>query len=143
MSASLADSVRRVHEAGGGILDVYLVDTKCAARLLRDAMHGDAKAAQLFGAVIETGKRIADAPHRSPVLCVSCPRCIRRVELDLVFGIATPSTEQEPSAAIGFAICSRCAANRGAWMAKAEAGLRLIWPDLRPIIVTHPHGGRA
>ena len=142
-AASLADSVRRVHESGGGILDIYLVDAKSADKLLRDAMHGDAKAARLFGAVLEAGKQIADAPHRAPVLCVSCPRCIRRVKLDLVFGIATPSTDQEPEAAIGFAICPKCAADRGAWMAKAEAGLRRIWPDLRPILVTHPHGGRA
>ena len=45
---ALADGLRRLQESGGGILDVYLVDTKCAARLSRDAMRGDAKAAQLL-----------------------------------------------------------------------------------------------
>jgi hypothetical protein len=51
-----ADGIRRLHESGGGVFDVYLLDAKSAARLLTDATRGDPRAARLFGAVLETGK---------------------------------------------------------------------------------------
>ena len=108
---TLADGIRRVHEASGGVLDVYLVDAKAAAKLLGGGMLGDAAAARLFGAFLEAGKRIASASRRSPVICASCPRRIRRVTHDIVFGIAAPGVTNRPSSAIGFAICGKCAAN--------------------------------
>jgi hypothetical protein len=61
---------------------------------------------------------------------------------DLVFGIAAPST-QLPLSGVDFAICGACAADRARLMARAAEGLRLIWPDLRPIVVTHPEGANA
>ena len=41
------------------------------------------------------------------------------------------------------AICHRCGTTPGGIHAAAVASLRLIWPDARPIHVTHPDGGRA
>jgi hypothetical protein len=127
---------------GGELLDVYLVDQMAAAELMARAMLGDAEAARLFGAFLEAGKRIASAPRRSPVICATCPRRIRRISHDIIFGIAAPERTDRPSA-IGFAICPRCAANRAGLLSRASESLRQIWPDLRPIVISHPAGGHA
>lgn len=128
---------------GGELVDVYLVDQMAAAELMARSLLGDAEAAQLFGAFLEAGKRIASAPRRSPVICATCPRRIRRVTHDLIFGIAAPERTDRPSSAIGFAFCPRCAANRIGLLARASESLHQIWPDLRPIVISHPVGGHA
>jgi hypothetical protein len=140
---TLAEAVDRVqHEASGSTLDVFLISPPETVQLMVDALDGDAEAARLFNAVVVTGDRIEAAPRKSPILCVTCPRPIKRVSSGVIFGFAVPATEQ-PSAGIGFAICPRCSADRAALPAKAATGLRRIWPDLRSINITHPAGGLA
>jgi hypothetical protein len=48
----------------------------------------------------------------------------------------------DPSLAVGFALCARCAAAADL-DDRVVAGLRCVWPDARRLVVTHPEGGRA
>ena len=47
------------------------------------------------------------------------------------------------SQGITMGICAACAIEPDDLLAKAREGLTRIWPDLRPVAVTHPAGSRA
>ena len=134
--------VQRVHDESGGLLDVDIIDAAAGVALLTAAALGDCGAAALLQSVTQAAARIKHAPRRKPALCMCCPRAIKRITSRTVFGIATPSIAT-PTGAIGFVFCDHCAADAATLPAKAAEGLRRIWPDLRPVVVTHSTGGRA
>ncbi len=49
----------------------------------------------------------------------------------------------DPQRDVAFGICVKCGTSAEALQAKATKALHSIWPDLVPIEVTHPGGGRA
>jgi hypothetical protein len=134
--------IQTVHNEAAGLLNVDIVDALAGAGLMSDALRGDSEAAALILAVTQAAARIKQAPRQKPALCICCPRAVRRVCAGTVFGVATPAVAN-PTGAIGFVFCDRCASDRDTLAAKAAEGLRRIWPDLRPVVVTHQHGGRA
>ncbi len=136
------DGIQIVHDAAGGLLDINIIDAADGREMLAAAALGNFEAAMLMRAVYQAASRINHAPRRSPVLCICCPRSIKRLTPRLVFGVAFPAIAK-PSNAIGFAFCERCSEDRNTLAIKAAEGLRQIWPDLRPVVVTHPKGGRA
>jgi hypothetical protein len=136
------DGVQAVNDEAAGLLDVNIIDAVSGAELLANAALGDREAAALLLAVTQAAARIKQAPRRKPALCICCPRAVKRLSSATVFGVAVPATAN-PSGAIGFVFCDRCAGDRDTLAAKAAEGLRRIWPDLRPVAVTHPEGGRA
>jgi hypothetical protein len=137
------DAIRVAHdESCGGVFDISIIDAAAWGELLGHVILGSRSAAMLAEAVMHASQRIRKAPRRLPSLCVCCPRLIRRVTPETVFGVAVPSNPAA-TAAVAFAFCSKCSADRAALPAKATEGLRRIWPDLRPITVTHPMGGCA
>jgi hypothetical protein len=141
-SQAWVDGIRAVSAEAAGLLNVTIVDSETCGEILADAMMGDERAVALFNASLEARRRVANVPRRRPALCVACPRAVKRVTRATIFGVALPATAR-PEAVIGFVFCARCAADRGTLLAKAEIGLRGVWPDLRPLVVTHPEGGRA
>jgi hypothetical protein len=141
-TAAWRDGIQAVNDQAAGLLDVDIVDAACGADLLSRAAQGDKAAAALFLAVTQAAARIKQAPRHKPTLCMCCPRAIKRLTAETVFGVATPAVAN-PTGAIGFVFCTRCSADRTTLAAKAAEGLRRIWPDLRPIEITHPIGGRA
>jgi hypothetical protein len=140
--AAWRDGIQAVNDESAGLLDVDIVDALAGADLLVRATRGDKEAAALFLAVTQAATRIKQAPRRKPALCICCPRSIKRLTAATVFGVAAPAIAN-PTGAIGFAFCDRCSADRTTLAAKAAEGLRRIWPDLRPVTVSHPTGGRA
>jgi hypothetical protein len=136
------DGIQTVNDEAAGLLDVSIIDAVCGAELVADAMLGSPEAAALLLAVAQAAARIKKAPRQSPALCICCPRPVKRVCATTVFGVATPAVAN-PGSAIGFVFCDRCAGNRDTLVARAADGLGRIWPDLRPVAVTHPEGGRA
>ena len=44
---------------------------------------------------------------------------------------------------MGLAICQRCGTEASDIKAAATGALREVWPDIRPIALTHPAGARA
>ncbi len=134
--------MQAVNDEAVGLLDVSIIDASAGVDLLVDAMRGDPEAAALLQAIRQAADRVRKAPRRHPALCICCPRSVKRIRPGTVFGIAVPATPN-PTGAIGFVFCDRCAADRNTLAAKAADGLRRIWPTLRQVEITHPEGGRA
>jgi hypothetical protein len=141
-SVAWRDGIQAVNDEAAGVLDVSIIDYLAGAVLMANAALGDHESAALLLAVRQAATRIKQAPRRKPALCICCPRAIKRLTAETVFGVATPAIAN-PTGAIGFVFCDKCAADRTTLTAKAAEGLRRIWPDLRPIEITHPVGGRA
>ena len=82
------------------------------------------------------------APKHQPIVCLSCPRHIRKQDLHrITFAIAAPMVEHT-TPVLGAVLCPKCAADPDHGMAKAMAGIRRMMPGAQPIIV-HPNGGQA
>ena len=138
---TLRAGMARAHDEAGGMFELHVVNQMNTADLLAAAILGDAHAAALLRAVAQAARQIDRAPRRKPSLCLSCPRTIRRA-CEATFVVAVPHAD-EPTTAIGAALCPRCAAS-GDLTATALAGFRRhLWPDARPVRVTHPEGARA
>jgi hypothetical protein len=135
-------SIEALHAEASGVLTLGIFYPEDSAELLAAAAMGDELAAGLLGALLESRRRVRDAPRDKPGLCCGCPRPIRKVSPETIFGLVFPAIAR-PTAAVGFVFCSRCAADRKGLLAKAENRLRKLWPELRPIVVSHPAGGRA
>ena len=142
IDAAWRDGVQSVNDESGGLLDVSIVDARSGIELIAEAVLGDREAAGLLQAVRQAAQRVRQAPRRKPTLCICCPRAVKRIGPETVFGIATPATPN-PTGAIGFVFCAKCAADRGTLVAKAAEGLKRIWPGLRCVQVTHGEGGHA
>lgn len=142
MNDTLHAAIAAVHAEAEGMLTLGILDAEASADLLAAAAMGNALAAGLIGALLESRRRITDAPRYKSSLCCICPRPVRRISPDSVFGIVFPAIAR-PKSAISFAFGNKCAADRATLLKKTEARLRSIWPELRPIIVTHPAGGLA
>jgi hypothetical protein len=137
------DGIRRLHCEAAGVLAIEIFDSQAIAKISAAAALGDEMAAALIGALLDTKKSITNAPRNRPALCISCPRAIRKISWDIVFGLTLPAVRR-PGSAIGFAFCPKCAAgDRASLHSKAQTGLRGLWPDLRPVVISHPDGGRA
>lgn len=138
--AALQVGFHRIHDEGGGAVELVVVRQTDALDMLGDAMAGNARAAGLLRATNDALGRIAAAPRRFPMLCAACPRPLKPGRYAIVLAVPARS---DPTTAIGLAVCQHCAIGIADIRAKAAIGLRRIWPDLRPITVTHPRGGQA
>lgn len=138
--AALAAGLQRINVEAAGVIDLIVVRPIDAAEMLADAIAGSAEAMRLFRAISDASDRIAQAPKRTPMLCASCPRPLRGS--GYAFVVALPAVDR-PEQALAMAVCTCCATEPDAIKAKAVDALRSIWPDLKPIAVTHPGGGRA
>jgi hypothetical protein len=134
--------IRQVHDESGGVLDVTIVDSVTGAALLVAASFGDTEASAILYAVAQSATHVRQAPQRLPVLCICCPRPVKRVSTNTVFGVVAAAAPK-PTGAIGFVFCEKCSNDRASLVAKATDGLRRLWPDLRSIEITHRNGGRA
>ena len=118
----------------GGMVELIVVRPADMPGLLGDVLLGDAQATGIFRMVVDTIKRVDAAPKRAPMLCVSCPRALRK---GYAICIAIPAKDD------ALAVCPRCGGDLAAIKAKATEGLKKFWPDLRSIEQTHTAGGRA
>ena len=138
--AALRDGVEAVSTEAAGAVEVIVVMQDETDAFLLDALQGNREAQQLLPAVVQALARIDAASGHKPVLCSCCPRPIRpggRFNL----AVAIPARD-DPTRAIGLAVCGRCATEPAGVLAKAVDGFRRIWPDLRHLAV-HPGSGRA
>lgn len=138
--ATWAEAVRQVHDEAAGMLSVVIVRQCDAVHLALDALSGDDTAVALLLQVKDCIQRIEGASACNRTQCGCCGADLASGRYALA--IATPDIS-DPSAGLGMAICRRCGVTVGAIKAAALSALRLIWPDLRPVQVTHPEGSRA
>jgi hypothetical protein len=133
-------AISEIQDAGGGMFRIYFFDAGDGARLLAAATAGDQWARGMMRAINDSARHIEDAPRRTPRLCLTCPTPLRRLP-GLTFTVVVPEIVS-PHHALGSAVCRRCAALPDLEK-RAMVALRQIWPDLQPLIVTHPNGGHA
>ena len=137
--ATRVERMEAIHREAAGLmhLDVVLRDDMSA--MVAAAARGEAEAAELFQRV-NALLDILSAPEGNPKLCASCPRPLANGRYSLA--LAIPACD-DPSNALALAVCHDCAVDREAVRARAIEALRKLWPDARPVTITHPDGGRA
>lgn len=138
--AKLAANLTQVGIEAAGVLAVSYLRHVDVPQALHDAIMGDTTAERLLRTAKLTVERIAAAGPRTPVLCVSCPRPVRRCDAYVV-GLALP-WRADPSQGVAFVLCESCAATDNL-DERAAVGLRRIWPDLRCVSVNSAAEGRA
>ncbi len=140
-TAAWQADMRSIHEQAGGVLELVVILPTDMPVLATRALFGDREAGAILTAMTYAETGIRKAPKRRPMLCVSCPRPLLGGRYTHV--VAIPSRD-DPTKAIGLAVCHRCATEPDAITAKAVEGLRNgLWPDLRPVTLTNRTGGRA
>jgi hypothetical protein len=135
------DSLDTIHQEARGLLALHVVRAEDMLDLLAASLTGDSYAAGLAQAVTHAVADIAAASTSGvPKLCGSCPREIHGSGYSIVLTLAECD---DPTRAVGMAICKACGTTEVAIREKATVALRGIWPDLRPITITHASGSRA
>jgi hypothetical protein len=133
--------LQALHAEAGGLLQICMVASTDVPELLLSALSGNRDAKRLLSVMSDTLAHIQKAPKKQPALCVACPRAQRKGRFMLA--IALPACD-DPTNGLGFGVCDGCSGGKiGQAEAKAVDGLRAIWPDLRPVRITDPVGGRA
>ena len=136
--SALQEGVQRVNDEAGGVLSLQVIQRGDMPALISDALAGSGEAMELLRLVRETMDGIQGAPRRKPMLCGSCPKALRNGRFSIV--LAKPACD-DPTQGVAMMICAKCGSSIGAIQAAALVALRRIWPDARPITVTHPDGG--
>jgi hypothetical protein len=133
--------IETVHREAAGVLELVIVEPEDMLLLILGGLSGDRRAKSTAIAVTDAICGISEAAKTSaPKLCGSCPRELTDNGYAVV--VAMPQRD-DPSTAIGMAICHGCATTEEGIRDKAMLGFRNLWPSLRPIAVTHQDGGRA
>jgi hypothetical protein len=138
---SLTAGLALVQAEGGGLLDLFLIPPEEGPSLIAAAALGSVTATRVLRAITDTASRIRQSARKTePTLCLCCPRAVRRLN-GVTFGLASPAADRA-TGAIGFVVCQQCS-GKPDLNAGVQTALRRIWPDLRPIAVTHREGGHA
>ncbi len=135
------NGLEAVHEEARGLLALHVVRPEDMLELLFASLTGEPYSAAIASAVTRAVADITSAAASgTPKLCGSCPKEIRDSAYSVVLEV--PECD-DPTTSIGMVICTTCATTEAGIREKATVALRGIWPDLRPITVTHASGGRA
>ena len=137
---ALSNGLASLHREAGGAVELIVIRPVDAPDVVAHALAGDPYAVKVFEALANASRLVDAAPKRKPLLCATCPRPLRGTAFS--FGIVLPMRDDAQSG-VAFGICTKCGTSLDALQVKATAALYKIWPDLVPIEVTHPSGGRA
>ncbi len=137
---ALRDGIQQVNGEAGGLLTLQVIQCADMPALVLDTLAGSDEAVHLLHLTRDTLAGIQAAPRRKPMLCGSCPRALRNGRFAII--IARPACD-DPTQGIAMAICSSCGPDHDAIQAKATVALTRIWPNVRPVTITHSNGGRA
>jgi hypothetical protein len=137
---ALAEGISTISAEASGVMNLAIVRPIDAVMYLAEAIAGSADAARVFRSVTQAQAGIKKAERRKPMLCASCPRALRKNAY--TFAVTLPRCD-DPTQALTMAVCHHCGTDLEVTTAKALGALRLIWPNLRPIVVTHADGGHA
>ena len=139
-SDTRSDQMEAIHREAAGLMHLDVVMREDMPAMIAAASRGASEAAELFQRVNAALLDILSAPKGGSKLCAVCPQPLADGRYSLA--LATPACDA-PSNALALAVCHDCASAREDVRAKAIEALRRVWPDARPVTVTHPRGGRA
>jgi hypothetical protein len=137
---ALVECFKAVTKESGGLVAVHIFFPEDLRGLITRSLVGDREATMLVPLVRQGTKQIRSASRKAPALCGCCPRPIRS---HFALAIVLPE-RSDPSQGFAIGLCAKCTEgdiNRA--HQKAVESLAAIWPDARPVLVTHPGGGRA
>ena len=137
---ALRDGIQRVNDEAGGLLELQVIQRTDLPALILDAVAGSNEAAQTLRLVNDTVASIQAAPRRRRMLCGACPRGLQGGRFSII--IARPARD-DAAQGLAMAICTECGPDFGAIQVAAQVALARVWPNVRPVTVTHPEGGRA
>jgi len=140
MTAELREAVARLRTDSGGTFELIIIRPGDLRRLCVDAALGSEDAARLATMALRAVENVVSAPRKKPALCGCCPRAVRKRNRYAI-GLALPWTDG-PAHGIAFVLCEKCAADSDL-LARGIAAMKRIWPDARPVTLTHPAGGQA
>ena len=135
-----AEQLQAIQAEAGGVLEVSLVSRGEWPRLVAASMQGDHTATLILSAVADTICQVASAPRRKPMLCLTCPRSLRRAKFTC--GVILPS-RPDPTGGLGLAICDHCAASATDAMPMVLEALKRRWPDMRTVQLDQHAAGHA
>lgn len=132
----LETTARAMMKASGGVMQVHLVQPADVVALMLAEAAGNADARALLKAVAGILVDVGNA--KPPKMCACCPTDLTPDNVLAFVFVANGLHGQ----AIGMALCDACALHPDI-DARVMDALRGLWPDLRPIEITHPEGGTA
>lgn len=135
-----AKQMQAIQAEAGGVMEVSLVDRDRYSSLVAASFAGDRMATAILAAIADTIRRVARAPRREPMLCLTCPRPLHRSRF--MCGVVLPSCP-DPTAGIGLAVCDRCARTAIEAMPLVMEALRRTWPDMRTVQLGQHAAGHA
>ncbi len=125
----------------GGLIEIGLVMPGMLPNIRAAAAAGDDRALMLQQSANAVRRQVAAAPRKRPVLCSCCPQPLASARYAVC--VAIPGGQHRPSHGITFGVCRRCGDTEPAVHSAAIKALQILWPETRPITITHPFGGRA
>lgn len=138
--SALTDCLSNLRVESGGAVDLFVVRPVDAPDVVARALAGDPLAQRVFEALASASRAMDAAPKRKPLLCATCPRPLRGSAFAI--GLVLPMRDN-PQSGAAFGLCVKCATPVEALQANATKAMHKLWPDLEPIEITHPAGGRA
>lgn len=136
-----AAGMAAVHREAAGLMEIRIVMLPDVAALTVEAHCGSVEAYGVLQGVSHALSQIQGAPRNRPALCGCCSRSLRKARFNFV--VAQPANQPTPAHRLAMAICGRCGTDRETVRAAGVRALREVWPDSRPVNVTHQTGGRA
>ena len=109
--------------------------------LMAESHRGSSEAFHLLEVINYTLAKVQTATPRSPAICACCSGPLKRRAF--AFVVAKPANKPDATHSLALVICARCGNDRETVRAAGVRALKDVWPEARPITVTHAAGGRA
>lgn len=134
----LRASVEALDAQARGLLRLLTVTPADFLNLVEAAASGNGEALRFLPSVLNTVRRVRDAPPNDRLLCAACPRPLSG---GFAVVIVVPAID-DGSLALGFGVCTTCGTDHASIEKALTRGLSAIWPDLRKLRV-HDVAGHA
>lgn len=137
MTAALAGDLAQLQAEAAGVMKIVIMRRQDIAAIYGAARLGDGHAHGLLQVVDAAIRDVETAPAARPVLCVSCPRQLKRTRYCFAVVLADRT---DPTKALTFGICERCGPGLPAIKAQALAAIKEVWPGSRGVVASDAKG---
>lgn len=136
-----ANEMRAIHHEAAGCMDLWPVLYGDMPDLLLCVAEADPTARLILSALRSALIQMGKAPPAEGPLC-GC--CAASLDMEgMAFCVAIPHGSTDTKRVLAFGICGSCGRDRDTVRRAGTRALCAIWPNARPIAMTHRTGGRA